>query len=128
MSPYDYTTLQMRGIINAGLRDDKQAVQDLEGRADAPDILHIRLMFHVRLGHVDQALADVVKSDTMQPGLAHQHCETLEQLVGNAKEKNTTEEDVPGYSKRVSSGRALIAALKARKQGSSKVSNALDLY
>ena len=84
--PEDFATLQMRGIINAQVEEYQQAVQDLEGRADGSDILLIRHMCHLKLGHIEQSLADVVQLDTIWPGFADLVCQTIEQFLGSAGE------------------------------------------
>ena len=61
MRPGDFATLQARGIVYANMEEDQQAVQDLSSQADAADILTIRFKCQLRLGHIDQALADMVK-------------------------------------------------------------------
>ena len=125
--PEDFATLQIRGIINAQVEEDQQAVQDLEGRADGADILVIRHMCHMKLGNIEQSLADVVQLDTIWPGFADMLCQKLEQFLGSAGEElgNVRKEATVEYDKRLSYinyVRALLSAVKAREQSAFKVS------
>ena len=72
-------------------------------------------MCHMRLGHIDKALADMFK---MSLAFAEQCCPTLEALLasGSAKAKKTAEE-----TERLGHVQALLLAFKAKKQSSSKV-------
>ena len=125
--PEDFATLQIRGVINAQVEENQQAVQDLEGRADGSDILLIRHMCHLKLGNIEQSLADVVQLDTAWPGFAVLLYQKLEHFLRRAVAElgNVRKEATVEYDKRlsyVSYVRALMSAIKAREQSASKVS------
>ena len=87
MRPGDCAALQMRGIVYAEMEENQQAVQDLNGRADSIEILHMRYMRCMKLGHVDQALVNIIQIDTMQKSLAEQCSQSLGAFLASCSAK-----------------------------------------
>ena len=124
MRPGDFATLQARGIVYARMEKDQQALQDLSSHADAADILGIRLMCHLRLGHINQAVADMVKIETMQPGFAEQMFQHPELNFASSGSDWGCAKQTAQQTERLGYVQALILAFRERQQSSSKVRNA----
>ncbi len=124
LQPDDYATLQLRGQVKALLKDYTGAIQDLTGRhLDGCLELAYRIGSYVSIGDVERACADIVMVEGKYPELAKQLLATLE---------SGDDWGHPwGPAPDTANGRAVVAAMTARKRNKSKASSdtaALNLF
>ncbi|KAL0034863.1 hypothetical protein WJX77_010626 [Trebouxia sp. C0004] len=107
LQPDDYATLQLRGQIKALLKDYTGAVQDLTGRADGCHELTCRIGSYVSIGDVNRACADMVVVEKEYP-------EHAKYLLASLETGDDWGHPV------AATGRAVVAAMKARHRTKSK--------
>ena len=116
LQPDDHATLQLRGQVKALLKDYTGAVQDLTGRAlDGCPELTIRIGSYVSIGDVDRACADLVVVEEKYPEAAKHLLALLE--------RGHDWGHPWGPAPDAATGRAVVAAMKARKRNKTKASS-----
>ncbi len=120
LQPDDYATLQLRGQVKALLKDYTGAVQDLTDRAlDGCPELTYRIGSYVSIGDIDRACADMVVVEKVYPEHAKHLLASLE---------NGDDWGHPwGPGPDAATGRAVVAAMKARKINNSKASSIIAI-
>ncbi len=116
LQPDDYATLQLRGQVKALLKDYSGAVQDLTGRAlDEYLELTYRIGSYISIGDIDQACEDIALLEGKHPELAKQLLATLQ--------RGDDWGHLWGPAPDAANGRAVVAAMEARKRNKPKASS-----
>ncbi len=84
LQPNDLPTLQLRAIVRLRLGDMRGFLDDVRGRADTLPLLVMRGSINSRIGNDEQALEDLVAADRIDPGVAVNTCDRLEDTLNES--------------------------------------------